>query len=188
MPRTQIPKHRSDALRNRGIILRAAREVFAEVGIDASLSLVVERSGLGRGSLYRHFPNRYSLISAIFDENFTALEERAAKLDGKPGKFRGVLTLLIQQLIEARGFVTLLLSNGSAQLPLRDHQEHLRTLLETLIVEGHRDGEIEETVSVEDLILIISMLAGLVLHHPSEELPLVMRNALRIVGLPSLLP
>lgn len=179
-----LPKPRKDATRNRELLLEAARAVFAEEGVDASLSLVVERSGLGRGSLYRHFPNRFSLISAIFDENFVALESLADQLRGKPGRFTEVFRLLTAQLIEARGFVTLLVTGGEEHgKPFRDHQEHLVVFLEDLVSEAANRGEIPEQLTASDFALIITLLAGLVLHHPREQLPEVMADALRLLGL-----
>jgi AcrR family transcriptional regulator len=57
---------RADVLRNRELILSAAREVFTEAGADATLEDVVKRSGLGVGTLYRHFPTRDALVSAVY--------------------------------------------------------------------------------------------------------------------------
>ena len=59
---------RKDAARNRALLVAAAREVFAERGLDASLDDVAHRAGLGVGTAYRHFANKYELARAIFGE------------------------------------------------------------------------------------------------------------------------
>ena len=59
---------RKDAVRNRALLVAAAREVFAERGLDASLDDVAHRAGLGVGTAYRHFANKYELARAIFGE------------------------------------------------------------------------------------------------------------------------
>jgi AcrR family transcriptional regulator len=61
----ECQKLRADAQRNREAILAAAREVFAEQGIDAPLEEIARRAGVGIGTLYRRFPTRLDLVDAI---------------------------------------------------------------------------------------------------------------------------
>ncbi|MEU6206306.1 helix-turn-helix domain-containing protein, partial [Micromonospora musae] len=49
---------RADAQRNYDALLSAAREVFAESGVNASLEEIARRAGVGIGTLYRNFPSR----------------------------------------------------------------------------------------------------------------------------------
>lgn len=69
---------RADVLRNRGAILDAAVDVLAD-DPSASLSEVARRAGLGRATLYRHFPSREALRAAIRQE---ALSRARAALAG----------------------------------------------------------------------------------------------------------
>ncbi|MCU1528889.1 MAG: TetR family transcriptional regulator [Frondihabitans sp.] len=57
---------RKDAVRNRTLLLEAAREVFAERGLEASLDEVAHRAGVGVGTAYRHFANKQELAVALF--------------------------------------------------------------------------------------------------------------------------
>ena len=59
-------KPRADARRNRERILEVAKEVFTRVGAAASLDDIARRSGIGSGTLYRHFPTRDALIEAVY--------------------------------------------------------------------------------------------------------------------------
>jgi AcrR family transcriptional regulator len=56
---------RADAERNRTRILRAASELFAERGPDASMPELAERAGVGVGSLYRAFGDKEQLLGAV---------------------------------------------------------------------------------------------------------------------------
>jgi AcrR family transcriptional regulator len=57
---------RSDASRNHEAILTSAIGVLALVP-QASMQQIAEASGTGRTTLYRHFPDRASLIAAIHE-------------------------------------------------------------------------------------------------------------------------
>lgn len=56
---------RADARRNLDKIVEAAAEVVAELGVDAPMSAIARRAGVGVGTLYRRFPDRNALISAV---------------------------------------------------------------------------------------------------------------------------
>ena len=72
-PNPARPAVRADAQRNYERILAAARAAIAEEGTDASLRDVARRSGVGIGTLYRHFPTREALIEALLRQSFDAL-------------------------------------------------------------------------------------------------------------------
>jgi AcrR family transcriptional regulator len=71
---------RADARRNHDRILATAREAFAEQGIDVPLDDIARRSGVGPGTLYRHFPNRDTLVEEVYREEIAGLASRAHAL------------------------------------------------------------------------------------------------------------
>jgi AcrR family transcriptional regulator len=88
---------RADAARNAGRILRAARDVYGELGPDAPIEAIARRAGVGERTLYRRFPTKGDLIRAALDQSIAedltpAIEE--ARRAGDP--LRG-----LSQLIEA---------------------------------------------------------------------------------------
>jgi len=64
---------RRDAERNRQRVLAAARELFAERGLEVTLDDVARRAGLGVGTVYRRYASREALIEALFSEQLDAL-------------------------------------------------------------------------------------------------------------------
>jgi AcrR family transcriptional regulator len=68
-------KPRTDAQRNRERILEVAKEAFARSGTNASLDDIARDTGVGAGTLYRHFPTRDALIEAVYR---TEVEKLAA--------------------------------------------------------------------------------------------------------------
>lgn len=70
---------RVDARRNREIVLRTAMRVFAEEGLEASLSRIAQRAGVGAGTVYRHFPSKEILLEAVIAEQVDGLAAAAGQ-------------------------------------------------------------------------------------------------------------
>ena len=70
---------RSDARHNRARVLDAAREALTRDG-DASLNSIAKLAGVGPGTLYRHFPNRESLVLAVYRTEVQRLVDWAPEL------------------------------------------------------------------------------------------------------------
>jgi AcrR family transcriptional regulator len=75
-----VRKPRADATRNRERILEVAKEAFTRDGAEASLDDIARQSGLGSGTLYRHFPTRDSLIEAVYRSEVEKLAESERRL------------------------------------------------------------------------------------------------------------
>jgi AcrR family transcriptional regulator len=82
---------RADAQRNRERLIEVARDVFREQGYDASLDEVAKRAGVGAGTLYRHFPNRETLLDAIMQSWVDRVNEAADKTLTHEGSPRDML-------------------------------------------------------------------------------------------------
>jgi AcrR family transcriptional regulator len=61
----QVLEKRSDARANKLRVIDAAQEVFAEKGIEAEIKEIAERAGVGVGTIYRNFPTKEELVTAI---------------------------------------------------------------------------------------------------------------------------
>ena len=62
---TTAPQLRADARRNREKVLRAADEMLAAHGVDASIDDIASRAGVGVGTVYRNFPTKEALWEAL---------------------------------------------------------------------------------------------------------------------------
>jgi AcrR family transcriptional regulator len=69
---------RADARRNRELILEAARDAFAEGGMDVGVEEIARRAGVGKATFFRRFPTKEALVVAVF-EGF--IEEVIAAVD-----------------------------------------------------------------------------------------------------------
>ncbi len=71
---------RADARRNREQIIAVASTAFAEHGPGAFLEDIARDSGVGIGTLYRHFPSRDALFVAVHRAEIVRIAERAGEL------------------------------------------------------------------------------------------------------------
>jgi len=63
---TETRAPRVDAQRNREAVIDAALDLLAR-NPNASMQTIAERSGVGRTTVYRHFPTRVDLVRALFE-------------------------------------------------------------------------------------------------------------------------
>jgi AcrR family transcriptional regulator len=68
---------RADAARNRRRVLEAAERLFARHGADrVTMEEIARAAGVGKGTLYRRYPDRAAIAVALLDEHERALQEQ----------------------------------------------------------------------------------------------------------------
>ncbi len=154
---------RADARRNYERLLAEARTVFAEHGTDASLEEIARRSGVGIGTLYRHFPNRHAMMNAVFQEALGSLLERSRQLadaEQPCGALVDWLRALITHAGEYRGLARALMSaSHDANSALSQCSVPLREAGERLLVRAQESGAVREDVSIGDLMQLTNAIA-----------------------------
>jgi AcrR family transcriptional regulator len=81
---TELRPLRADARRNREAILRAARAIVAEHGVEAQIQDVARKAGVGVGTVYRHFPTKDALMGELMAQCMrenAAISREAAEID-----------------------------------------------------------------------------------------------------------
>jgi AcrR family transcriptional regulator len=77
------PRERRDAAANRDRILAAARRLLTERAVgDVSMDAVAAASGVGKGTLFRHFSSRAGLMGAVIDDHMREFQD--AFISGRP--------------------------------------------------------------------------------------------------------
>ncbi|RZJ90155.1 MAG: TetR/AcrR family transcriptional regulator [Brevundimonas sp.] len=94
---------RKDAAERREALLAAAREVFADEGIDTPLDRIAERAGVGRATLYRNFANRTEIALAVLMDEVAVLGERFAR-PTEPTAFLDFISALSETLTRNTAF------------------------------------------------------------------------------------
>ncbi|MFJ8363142.1 ScbR family autoregulator-binding transcription factor [Streptomyces sp. NPDC093984] len=147
------------AIRTRRAILVAAAQVFDEVGYEAAtISDVLNRSGVTKGALYFHFPSKEELAQAVLAEQVSSLPrvpEQELKLQESLDE-----ALLLSYLLRGdtgdpivQGSVRLTVDQGSPKdhlnrrVPMQEWTEHTQALFE----EAKQRGELLPHVDVAAL-------------------------------------
>ncbi|WP_308042332.1 TetR/AcrR family transcriptional regulator [Streptomyces sp. 8L] len=152
---------RQDAQRSRERVLAAAREVYAEWGVEAPLDVIARRAGVGNATLYRRFPDRAALIEAVFQDGLAATMEagEAARAAEDPmAGLTGYLEHVFAGLAVDRG-VTDLMTTRLAHVPTLERLHgHNAETLGLLLARCRADGVVREDVSVADVLFALAVL------------------------------
>ncbi|WP_443062053.1 TetR/AcrR family transcriptional regulator [Streptomyces sp. NBC_00490] len=154
---------RADARRNYERLLAEARTAFAAHGSEASLEDVARRAGVGIGTLYRHFPNRNALLSAVFEDAVNDLLARASELRRSPEPCAALVTWLremITQASEYRGLARALMSvSHDDTSALARCSDPIREAGSALLTRAQEAGTVREDVVIGDLLQLTHAIA-----------------------------
>jgi len=157
MPPPEPRPLRSDARRNRELLLDAAREMFADHGIDVAMADIARHAGVSNGTLYNRFPTRDDLIEAVFVDRLESLAALAERSAADPDPWRGFvayLTGMCELQAGDRGFneVAARGMRSPAVQPLRDSAA---ASLADLFRGAVHAGALRADVTVDDLAFVI---------------------------------
>ncbi|TCM50478.1 TetR family transcriptional regulator [Kribbella sp. VKM Ac-2568] len=164
---SKAPAKRADAQRSIAAILDAATESLSR-NPDASVSEIAKAAGVGRVTLYGHFPSRADLVDAAFahaiEDGHDALE--AVDLSGDP---RLALARLVEsswQLVDR--FRSLLLAAQSVLPPgrIRSLHEEPMQRVQHLIERGQAEGVFRSDLPTSWLVGTMHS----VMHNAADEI------------------
>jgi AcrR family transcriptional regulator len=156
---------RADARRNREAILRVADEAFAEDCDEVSLHDIAQRTGLSRATVYRHFPDRKTLATAVAAQHLAAFERAAAAHHGDRRPFRELLQTVLSLQAARRPLVRVF-----RELPARHQLQYTAALIRVLrpaFDEAQREGSLRDDVEPTDLALVFEMLEAALAGGPA---------------------
>lgn len=156
-----------------GAILRAATQVFAELGYQAAtMGTIADRAGIGKGTLYEYFRDKQDLFFAVFDDYIASMARLARQSVDLPSataaaQIRQAMHTILAMSAEARDLFPLVFEFWSASAsPNRDARvatlfrntyAEFRTLIAGQIHKGQQKGEFDRTA---DASRIAAVLAG----------------------------
>ncbi|HEY7075996.1 MAG TPA: helix-turn-helix domain-containing protein [Solirubrobacteraceae bacterium] len=153
---------RADAARNRTRILAAAREAFAESGLDVGVEEIARRAGVGKGTLYRRFPTKEALVRAIVEDRLQELEtiaDRCAHLPDAGDGFARFLSEAARMQASDQGFLDVVAQRmGDVLSP--QQRSWLLGILSGPLLRAQAAGKVRGDLVVEDVPLLLRMLGA----------------------------
>lgn len=151
---------RSDAQRRRDAVLDAAGAVFGELGIEAPLEAIAERAGVGRATLYRNFPDRTSLIVAVLEREFTALDVHAQAFADDPAALFRLLDQLADTLVRTNPLGEALRRARLQPDALNGLHERIRKMFAGPVERAKAAGLARADLTADDGVLVVRMLGN----------------------------
>ena len=171
MPRNTAPAPtsekplRKDAARNRERILEAARDLFQQRGLSASLNDIARHAGVGVATVYRHFPDKDQLVEGLFEQRIEELVTRMEQAVADPDPWRGLTSFIRDSTAmqaDDRGIKDLLTGGHVGLERISRVRNRLMPMGEELIARAHASGRLRADIGTTDLSLIQAIMGPLI--------------------------
>lgn len=144
----------------RAQIAAAAKQVFAERGyFAASVSDIIERARIARGTFYLYFDGKAAVFDAVLDDAMSALRGMVRRIDVTPGappaaaQLRRQLVACLEYILSDRPLAIVLLesaaNHGDAALRLEQFFADVRALITRALSVGQTIGVVRPMAGFE---------------------------------------
>jgi AcrR family transcriptional regulator len=155
---------RADARRNRDRIVAAAKRCFADFGPEVPVEEIARSAGVAPGTLYRRFPDRDALISAVALDNLQhALAETRAAAAEEPTAWAALVRVL-RQSYELRLSIQLGMAHPRARAIVSDdpRTDELRRamldVVDSVVSAAQAEGSLRADVGAGDVAALFILL------------------------------
>ena len=153
---------RADAQRSINLLVAAAQELFATKGVDVTTREIADRAGVGMGTLFRRFPRRADLITAVFDAEISACGEAAATLAAQYPPFEALarwMKIYAEFIATKRGLAKALSSGDPVFAGLfKRLDQRLRPAIEELYRSAIDEGAARPEIDIAEVTCAVSTL------------------------------
>ena len=167
------PRRRRDAERNRRRILAGAREVFREYGVAATLNDIAHHTGVGVGTVYRHFSDKEELIDALFDDMVETVDAYVRASLDEPDAWLG-LTRALEQVCEVqafdRGLREVMLGTGRGPARQQQMRDRVAPTVDLMVARAQEQGTLRTDVVPPDFAILQLMLGAVSDHTGAPDL------------------
>ena len=155
------PRTRADAVRNSERVLAAAAEVLAEKGAEAGVPEIAARAGVGKGTVYRCFPTKDHLVSAVLGERLRWFTEAAREAVRQPDAWEAFVDVLVGSAARMAGDCTFSagLSHESMLPEVVEAREAMLAAIDELMERAKAEGRMRQGVDSRDLKMLFAGVA-----------------------------
>lgn len=155
-----IRRPRADAERNRQALLDAAVDVFAERGLEATVSEVAKRAGVGQGTAFRHYPTKERLVVACMGAALDRISSVGLALLSEPDPLLALRTFMhsaAEMQSSNRGLIEAVCTGEVFEDPaVHADKERLLEVVGRLLARAQDAGVVRGDITPEDIPLLIS--------------------------------
>ncbi|MEZ0491636.1 TetR/AcrR family transcriptional regulator [Kineococcus sp. TBRC 1896] len=173
MSTTAVRPLRADAVRNRALVVDAARRLFAERGLDVTLHDVAEAAGVGVGTVYRRFPDKDALLAGLLADKFEALVDLAETAGRRPtgrDALRDYLLGAMELRASDRALSSAVLRAAPHTTETADLRATLQHLVDGIVDRARAENAVREGFTGDDVPAVTSMI-GSIADRTREESP-----------------
>jgi AcrR family transcriptional regulator len=145
---------RADAERNRLRIVEAAQQLFAERGVGVSVEDIAAAAGVGIGTFYRRFPDRESLVEAVFLTKFDRILQAARdahEIEDPWEAFKFYVLTVARMHATDRGLKDVMLSSDRGMDRATEFRAAIQPLVAPLVERAQAAGALREDFSPYDI-------------------------------------
>jgi AcrR family transcriptional regulator len=141
-PADERPRRRADAERNRAAVVEAALALFGERP-EATMADVAAAAGVGRVTLYAHFPSRQALLEAVIDRAVAEAVARPADAVAPNAPAGEAIRALVRsswRTLHRFGRLSAMVQRELGPELLRDRHGPILDEVDDLVARGQADG------------------------------------------------
>ena len=156
---------RADAAHNRTLILDAARELFADRGLNVSMRQIALRAGVGEPTLRRRFASKEALVAEAFEDKIGTYADLANAAAEHPDPAEGLRSFLAQAMDMQqadRGFADVLTLTFPRAMQCEQNRGRAYAAVKKLIAAAQDAGALRKDFVAEDVVLALMANAGVV--------------------------
>lgn len=155
---------RADAVRNREKILAAAATVFAARGLDVTFDDIAAAANVGVATVYRRFPDKDSLVAALFENAVGEIATLALSASGAANSWDGFVWFLeeaLERLCVNTGLRDVILGAPYAEERMAAAKIRIVPAMMVLMERAQRDGYLRSDLVEVDMSVIEMMISSL---------------------------
>jgi AcrR family transcriptional regulator len=165
MPEASTRALRKDAAVNRERLLAAARELFAQRGLNVTLNDIAHHAGVGVATAYRRFANKEEVIDALFEEGLQAMAAAAQDALADEDAWRGLVTFLERSMhmqFGDRGLNEIMNNPALGDARVSDARDRLAPLIQALVDRAKEQQAVRPDFEQSDVIFMQVALSAII--------------------------
>ena len=139
--------------------MSSARELFARRGTDAQMDEIATHAGVGIGTVYRHFPDKQALLTAMARERFQEFSEIAAEAEQIVDPFESLEAALTTSMAAVEGDTgfqyAMMRSDELEWEGIQEQKAAFAEILTRIIERARAAGVVRPDLTFEDFPMIL---------------------------------